>query len=531
MAYKINIRNTGNTGWVNLLEAQYHEVLDAGSRFTATTVEAVLAELFDNKVQRVETTTSPGASNDTYQVGTVWVNTTNDNVFICVDKSSGAAIWINLSSLDTEGIQDIAGGLITDGTKQNITVTYNDASDRIDFSVATADTTTLGVASFDSDFFTVTAGAVSMAAGGITVTELASNIDATAIGFNADKVDGKDVNDTLINTSTLWTSQKIKDYTDGLAVGLEWQAAVLDKDLDDPPASPTTGDRYIISAGTPLATGVWLGQDNSIAEWDGTQWVFTAVTEGMATWVVDEDVVMVNNGTDWAKIGTTITHANLIGLQGGGGQFSGDLYHITGAEHTALTGSKAANTFFGAPDGAAGVGGFRLLVSDDIPSLLSGKITDFDEAAQDAIGAMVDGNTETNISVTYDDTANKLNFAVPAATTTTLGVASFDSNFFSVTAGAVTLTTSAVDHGNLSGLGDDDHPHYVHVSTARSITAQHTFAPASAQAPFVLSANAQGQLVTGLNADLLNGQDWTVAVTASAPTSPAANDIWVEITA
>ena len=38
--------------------------------------------------------------------------------------------------------------------------------------------------------------------------------------------------------------------------------------------------------------------------------------------------------------------------------------------------------------------------------------TTFAEAAQDAVGAMVTGNTETGISVIYDDATNKLNFAV-----------------------------------------------------------------------------------------------------------------------
>lgn len=33
----------------------------------------------------------------------------------------------------------------------------------------------------------------------------------------------------------------------------------------------------------------------------------------------------------------------------------------------------------------------------------------------------------------------------------------------------------ATDHGLLSGLGDDDHPQYIHISEARSITATHTF--------------------------------------------------------
>jgi len=62
-----------------------------------------------------------------------------------------------------------------------------------------------------------------------------------------------------------------------------------------------------------------------------------------------------------------------------------------------------------------------------------------------------------------------------------------------------------LDHGAaLTGLGDDDHSQYVHVSVARTITVQHTFGPASAQPPFVLSVNAQGQTVTGLRADQLN---------------------------
>lgn len=61
-----------------------------------------------------------------------------------------------------------------------------------------------------------------------------------------------------------------------------------------------------------------------------------------------------------------------------------------------------------------------------------------------------------------------------------------------------------VDHGSLIGLTDDDHSQYVHLSAARTITAQHAFSPASAQPPFTLGANAQGQLVTGLRADELN---------------------------
>lgn len=65
-----------------------------------------------------------------------------------------------------------------------------------------------------------------------------------------------------------------------------------------------------------------------------------------------------------------------------------------------------------------------------------------------------------------------------------------------------------LDHGAaLTGLADDDHTQYVHNTTARTISAVHTFNPGSAGAPFVLGANATGQKVVGLNADLLDGLD------------------------
>jgi len=60
--------------------------------------------------------------------------------------------------------------------------------------------------------------------------------------------------------------------------------------------------------------------------------------------------------------------------------------------------------------------------------------------------------------------------------------------------------------GDLQGLGEDVLPQYVHKDNARTITAQHTFAPETAKAPFVLGSLALGQLVTGLNSQYVGGQ-------------------------
>lgn len=69
----------------------------------------------------------------------------------------------------------------------------------------------------------------------------------------------------------------------------------------------------------------------------------------------------------------------------------------------------------------------------------------------------------------------------------------------------ITTAPADVDHSSLSGLGNDDHPQYVHEDIARTISATHTFNPSLPGTPFIIGANASGQIVTGLNADLLDG--------------------------
>lgn len=105
----------------------------------------------------------------------------------------------------------------------------------------------------------------------------------------------------------------------------------------------------------------------------------------------------------------------------------------------------------------------------------------------------------------------------------------------------VTQTISAIptaNHDALTGLSADDHPQYIHSNLPRVITAQHSYAPASPQAPFALGANAQGQLVPGLNADLLDGLssesfqpasavlNQASAITGSGLVKRAANGVW-----
>ena len=89
-------------------------------------------------------------------------------------------------------------------------------------------------------------------------------------------------------------------------------------------------------------------------------------------------------------------------------------------------------------------------------------VTDFSESVADIVGAMVTGNTETNITVTYQDADNTLDFSVPNASTSTRGAVELATTAETQTG---TDTSRAVtpdalhDMTSLSGAGwflDDD---------------------------------------------------------------------------
>lgn len=75
-----------------------------------------------------------------------------------------------------------------------------------------------------------------------------------------------------------------------------WQQSVLDKDLTAPPGGESKGDRYIVGTS---ATGAWSGKDKNIATFDNPGWTFVTPTEGMITWVEDENLFYHYDGSAW----------------------------------------------------------------------------------------------------------------------------------------------------------------------------------------------------------------------------------------
>jgi len=102
------------------------------------------------------------------------------------------------------------------------------------------------------------------------------------------------------------------DYIAAAEVGDEWQNSVLDKDLTTAPATPGTGDRYIIAG----VGGLWSPfAINDIVEWSGTAWVLAHTpNEGSTTRVDDENKTYQHNGATWQVLTATQDHGQLIGL-------------------------------------------------------------------------------------------------------------------------------------------------------------------------------------------------------------------------
>lgn len=242
-----------------------------------------------------------------------------------------------------------------------------------------------------------------------------------------------------------------KYYVDSMVQGLDWQDSVLDFTTAASGVA-TTGNRYIASA----TGGGWT--EDYIYEYTGTSWSGIAPNEGFATWVEDEDALYVYNGTDWVRFGSTITHNNTAGLQGG---TTNEYYHLTSDQYTSLTsigGVEDASDMHTHDD--------RYYTETEMDATVSG--------LQSQINTYSDHG---NLSGLGDDdhTQYILVDGSRGFTSTVSGVTPVLINDLAtkgyVDTEIATLSGSIVlDHGGLTGLTDDDHPQYVPTDGSRGFT-------------------------------------------------------------
>ena len=96
----------------------------------------------------------------------------------------------------------------------------------------------------------------------------------------------------------------------------EWQKAVNDKDIKDPPEAPAKGDRYIIGQ---YPTGLWYNKPKRIAECisvDPITWDFTEPKQGMLTLVLDEGILYQYVDNKWRDFALVIGRRRVQSISG-----------------------------------------------------------------------------------------------------------------------------------------------------------------------------------------------------------------------
>jgi hypothetical protein len=162
------------------------------------------------------------------------------------------------------------------------------------------------------------------------------------------------------NTTQLATTAFVKVAVDAAVAGLDFQSDVLDIQTDatlDPGATPTTGDRYIITASASLhanfgtITGVG---DNDIVEYTGSAFeVAYDVSEdgeGALVWDRDSNTWQQYDGSSWSQFGG-------LGLTGTVGTTDNALVRADGTGGSTAQGSAATLDDSGNLDGVILNGG------------------------------------------------------------------------------------------------------------------------------------------------------------------------------
>lgn len=163
--------------------------------------------------------------------------------------------------------------------------------------------------------------------------------------------------------------------------------------------------------------------------------------------------------------GSTIQHTGLFRDASDGkyylftGSQQADLDTGTNVINKSATGYANADLVVGTITADNIVGGYNGFDSDfslqTTDNLSEGSSNQYytDERVFDAVAAMLSNGTQTNISVSSTDNTDDLTFSVPEATVSTLGVASFNTNNFTVTSGAVTSKNITFGSGTGTASG------------------------------------------------------------------------------
>lgn len=262
------------------------------------------------------------------------------------------------------------------------------------------------------------------------------------------------------------------------------QLAVLDRDLAAPPATPADGSRYIVATSP---SGAWTGHTNEIAAYQDGAWAFYVPQEGWIAWLSDENGAAVFDGVAWTSLasgggGVSLNPATggLVGINATADSTNrlslsspASLFNHDGGGHQqkinkSAAGQTASQLYQTAFSGRAEIG---LTGDDDFHFKVSGDgATWHDALVLDRNSGAVAHKPGARHTFQHDASQPGLRLVPGSGDPASL----LDGDlWYNATAGKFRKREGGVtsdlgsgggggvsDHGALTGLSDDDHPHY-----------------------------------------------------------------------
>ena len=334
-----------------------------------------------------------------------------------------------------EYIADTVGAMVGSNTETNITVTYEDGDNTLDFVIGTLNQDTTGLAA------TATALATARTIGGTSFDGTANIAVATATeGTNVTVSANNSTDETVYPT-----------FVDG-ATGT--QGIETDTGLTYNPSTGMLTTTGVTATFTGNITGNVTGNTSGTAATVTTAAQSNITSLGTLT-ALTVDNLGINGNTITANSGAlnlTPASGSAIVLDG---TISVDAGVVTGATAITLSGELDAGSLD--ISGDADIDG--TLEAD---AITIGGVT-LAETIADTVGAMVSSNTESGITVAYQDADNTLDFTVGTLNQDTTGTAAIattvtitDNESTNETNAVVFTAGGDVDGGNLGLESDGD---------------------------------------------------------------------------
>lgn len=175
---------------------------------------------------------------------------------------------------------------------------------------------------------------------------------------------------------------------------------ILDRDLADPPGSPTDGDAYIVAASP---TGAWAGQAGNIAYLIDGAWRFYVPVKGLVAYVADEQTIIVFTASGWIDLVSALALQNLskLGI-------------LTSADATNRLAVKSDAVLFSHDDVTPGSGDLRVALNKSAAGKDAGFVFQDGFSTRALFGLL--GDDDFTIKVTPDGSTFYTGMSIDKAT-------------------------------------------------------------------------------------------------------------------